>query len=143
MRTSRGKELSRMKPMLSNANCANLKCTCFTCIDLRCKPIACKNCSHCGPSLTPCKSKLEQEPTPPQPDCLAELERLTAKLERVNAASEMLCSKIQCLLTAMCAEEVDTPCPSTIGLDDADLCGLTCAIGCRECWERALAGDTP
>lgn len=58
-------------------------------------------------------------------------------LKYLTVENKTLCCKLEHVLTAMTGPEIDTPCPSSIGLIDDSRCGLVKSY-CRECWESAL-----
>ena len=49
--------------------------------------------------------------------------------------NKKLTRQLELVLSALSLEDVDVPCPSTVGLDDND---AKCGIDCGECWKRAL-----
>ncbi len=56
--------------------------------------------------------------------------------KQLAAENKKLNRQLELVLTALSLEDVDVPCPSTVGLDDND---IKCfGVNCGECWKRAL-----
>ena len=56
-----------------------------------------------------------------------------ANVSELIMENKKLTRQLELVLSALSLEDVDVPCPSTVGLDDAK-----CGTDCGECWKRAL-----
>ena len=60
-----------------------------------------------------------------------------ANVSELVMENKKLTRQLELVLSVLSLEDVDVPCPSTVGLGDNDTrCGIDC--DCGECWKRAL-----
>ena len=57
-----------------------------------------------------------------------------ANVSELAMENKKLTRQLELVLSALSLEDVDVPCPSTVGLDDAK-----CGTDYGECWKKALA----